>query len=96
MLDAYDLLDKWKKSIDQKYHSLIEDFEKYINISKLRDDAIRNFHKTLSKVALSLPEYNADDLRLKMERIIPEVIFFNFFINLMKKLLLIFRLFLYI
>ena len=55
MLDAYDLLDKWKKSIDQEYHSLIEDFEKYINISKLRDDAIRNFHKTLSKVALSLP-----------------------------------------
>jgi hypothetical protein len=96
MLDAYDLLDKSKKIIDQEYHSLIEDFEKYIHISRLRDESIRNFHKTLSKVALSLPEYNADDLRLKTERIIPDVIFFNFFINFMKKLLLIFRLFLYI
>ena len=42
----------------QEYHSLIEDFEKYLDIPKLRDDAIRNFHKKLSKVALSLPGYN--------------------------------------
>ena len=63
-----------EKSIDQEYHSLIEDFEKYIQILKLRDESIRNFHKTLSKVALSLPEYNADDLRHDIEHTIPDVI----------------------
>jgi hypothetical protein len=47
-----------EKSIDQEYHSLIEDFEKYLDIPKLRDKAFRNFHKKLSKVALSLPGYN--------------------------------------
>jgi hypothetical protein len=76
MLRVHGLLTERKQSIDQKYHSLIKDFEKYIFIPSSRDEAIRNLFIKLSKVALYLPEFNADDLRLKTERIIPDVIFF--------------------
>ena len=78
MFGVHELLNERKQSIDQKYHSLIKDFEKYIDIPRLRDEAIRYFYQKLSKVSLSLPEYNVDDLRLKMEHLIPDVIFSNF------------------
>jgi hypothetical protein len=74
MSRVYLLLNERIHNIEEKHHSLIEDFKKYIHISKLRDEAIRNFYQKLSKVPLSLPEYNADDLRLKTEHTIPDVI----------------------
>jgi ATP-dependent protease HslVU (ClpYQ) ATPase subunit len=96
MKGVYRLLSDLKQSVDQKYHNLIEDFEIYIDIPKLRDDAIRNLSKKLKKVAISLPEFNAEQLRHKMEYIIPEVIFFIFLIDFSKKFPLTFCLFAYI
>jgi hypothetical protein len=94
MSHVYRCLNERKHDIDQEYYSLIEDFKKYINISKLRDEAIRTFYQKLSQIPLTLPEYNADDLRLKIERTIPDVIFFNLLINFMKRFPLIFCFFL--
>jgi hypothetical protein len=92
MMNAYDCLIKRKQDVDQEYHSLIEDFKKYINITDVIYQAIRNFLKKISKVNLSLPEFNAENLTHKMY-LIPDVIFCKFLKNFIKKFLLIFCLF---
>jgi hypothetical protein len=96
MFIVYTILNERKQNVDQEYHSLIEDFKKYINISKLRDEAIENFYKKLSQNPPALSEFNANFLRHEMEHKIPEVIFYKFRKNFTKKPLLTFCLFAYI
>jgi hypothetical protein len=81
MFIVYTILNERKQNVNQEYHSLIEDFKKFINISKLRDEAIGDFYKKLSQNPPALSEFNSHILRHEMEHEIPEVIFFNFLIK---------------
>jgi hypothetical protein len=74
MSRVYTILNEKKQNIDQEYHILIEDYKKGRNISKLRDEAMRNFYKKLLEDPPALHHPKEKEFNEKIvDQIMPDI-----------------------